>query len=88
MSGVMEISAGQTVDSLFDAATVTRINEAARSQHRPGGEILAEAVDAYLAGLAWLEAQVREAEADEEAGRVFSEDVVKDRIRGLGYAVD
>ena len=44
--------------------------------------------EAHLDPLEWFEARVAEGLADLAAGRVFSHEEVKERVRALGYHVD
>ncbi len=77
-----------SISARFDAETLARLDEIAKSLGKSRTSIIKEAVANYLDYDFWFREQVSDGLADLEAGKTVGHDQVKDTIREMGYDVD
>lgn len=71
----------------FDEATLTKLDNLAEDMSRPRAWVIKDAVSRYLEAYERYCAEVQKGIDDVDAGRVFSQDEVKEELRGLGIDV-
>lgn len=84
----MHSQTAQAISTRFDTDTLARLDELAQSRQCSRSELIKEAVSGYLNSMIWLEDAVKQGLNDIEAGRIVSNEEVKESVKKLGIKLD